>query len=139
MRKQFHQVLGDIRAGELNDELTAALTELVTAVQNTGKAGSLTLKIKLKPTKGLAFEIEDDLSTNVPMLDKPATILFPTVEGNLVPYNPMQKQLDLRTVQDGAVTQLNAVDTSKPATLATVPGAEQPQTITPIANGTDGK
>lgn len=139
MRKQFHQVLGDIRAGELNEELTAGLTELVQAVQNTQKAGSLTLKIKITPTKGLAFEIDDEVVLKLPELAKPTTILFPTVEGNLVVQNPMQKQLPLQMVNDGGTMQLNAVQ-SGPTTLAKVPGADEPvQPINPAATGTEGK
>lgn len=122
-QKQFHQFLGDIRAGELNEELTAKLKELVTAVQSTGKAGSLSLKIKIVPTKGLAVEIEDDVSLSKPVLSKPTTLLFPTVEGNLQVNNPLQKNLDLTVVQDGGTTQLTTVGMGNGAPLATAPGA----------------
>lgn len=135
-KKPFHQLLGDIRAGELNDELTAKMTELVAAVQNTNKAGSLTLKIKLTPTKGLALEIEDDVSINKPTLSKPSTLLFPTVEGNLQTNNPLQKSLDLKVVQDGGATQFNSVGMGQPQNLVSVPGASNTQ---PAGTGTDGQ
>lgn len=127
MRKQFHQLLSDVRAGALNEELTAKLTELVQAVQSTNKAGSLTLKIKLIPTRGLALEIEDDVSVNKPMLSKPSTLMFPTVDGNLQMQNPMQKSLDLTVVSDGGVKQLTTVGlgTGTGAPLAEVPGVTQ--------------
>lgn len=123
MKKPFHQFLGDVRAGELNEELTERLNELVNAVRDTSKAGSLTLKIKLIPTKGLAIEIEDDISMNVPKLSQPTTLLFPTTEGNLQVQNPMQKSLDLTVVNDGGVKQLNTVGFGAPAALQEVPGA----------------
>jgi hypothetical protein len=127
-RKPFHQFLGDVRAGELNEELTAKLTELVTAVQNTGKAGSITLRITITPTKSLAVEIDDDVSVKLPKLAKPTTLLFPTVEGNLQVQNPLQKTLDLKVVDDGGVKQLNTVGMGATGALAEVPGASAPTT-----------
>lgn len=133
-KKPFHQLLGDFRAGELNEELTAKMTELVNAVRETNKAGSLTLKIKLIPTKGLALEIEDDVSIQKPQLSKPSTLLFPTVEGNLQVTNPMQKSLDLTVVQDGGTMQLNTVGLA----AAGQPLAVAPGSVPPAATGTTG-
>lgn len=121
-RKQFHQFLGDVRTGELNQELTEKLTALVLAVQETNKVGTLTLRLKLVPTKGLAMEIEDEVTVRAPSLPKPSTLLFPTTEGNLQLQNPMQKSLDLAVVQDGGVKSLNTVGMGAAQALAEVPG-----------------
>lgn len=119
-KKQFFQILGDVRAGELNEELTAKLTQLVNAVRNTGKKGRLTLTIDLIPTKGLAIEIEDDVKMKLPEMAKASTLMFPTVEGNLQLQNPMQKSLDLTIVSDGGVKSATAL-------------------VDPLAAGKDGK
>lgn len=131
--KQFYQVLGDLRAGELNEELTAKMTELVAAVQNTNKAGALTLTITLSPTKGLAIEIDAEVKLKKPELAKPTTLMYPTVDGNLQMQNPMQKSLDLTIVQDGGVKQFNSVGLGQPTTLAVAPGAVQPIAAEPTA------
>lgn len=43
----FNQNLVHLNKGTLNDELTEHLAELVKAVRETGKAGSLTLTLKI--------------------------------------------------------------------------------------------
>jgi hypothetical protein len=122
--KPFRETLSKLRQGACEEELTAALAEVVHAVQNTNKAGSVTLKITVTPTKGLALELDDTISSNVPKLAQPSTLLFPTVEGNLQEQNPMQRSLDLTVVQDGGTKQLNTVGMgNKDQPLQTVAGA----------------
>lgn len=126
--KPFRETLGKLRQGACEEELTAALAEVVQAVRDTNKAGSLTLKINISPTKGLALELDDSISMNVPKLAQPSTMLFPTVEGNLQENNPLQRSFDLTVVQDGGAKQLNTVAT---------PGSQPLQTVeTPPAAGT---
>ncbi len=53
MAKSFSQFLIDYQQGVAHADLTDKLEELFKAVQQTGKAGELTFKIKVKPaTKG---------------------------------------------------------------------------------------
>lgn len=129
MTKPFRDTLAKLRQGECEEELTKALAAVVTAVQNTGKVGVVNLKITVSPTKGLALDIEDEVTTKVPKLAQPSTLLFPTVEGNLQVNNPMQKSLDLTVVQDGGTKQLNTVGMGRP-------GAEGLQTVGGSATGT---
>lgn len=49
MARLFTDVIRDIAGGELVDEATTAINNLVTAVDETGKGGSLTMKITVKP------------------------------------------------------------------------------------------
>lgn len=47
MARPFTDTLGQLRFGTLNDDLSTALNELVTACANTGKVGELKLSIKV--------------------------------------------------------------------------------------------
>lgn len=96
--RPFTETLNNVRYGELNEELTAQWNALVNKVRDTGKTGSMTLKLKLLPGKGMAMEIDDDLKVDMPKPSKGTTLLFPTVEGNLQRADPNQKTLDLQQV-----------------------------------------
>lgn len=127
--KPFVETLNKLRQGAAAEELTEALHKVVQAVQNTGKAGSVTLKIKVSPTKGLALDLEDDITANAPTLAKPSTLLFPTTEGNLQEQNPLQRPLDLQVVAQpqaaapvvlGTVNQQPVSLDGAPAPLASI-------------------
>ena len=98
-KRTFAQTLSTLRSGELTDELDVTMRELVKAVDESGKVGTITLTLKLKPTKSGAIELADDIKCKMPQSDKVTTILFPTVEGNLQRNDPAQGELDgLRSV-----------------------------------------
>jgi hypothetical protein len=91
--RPFTDVLRDARYGELHEELTNQLNELVKAVGDTNKAGQLTLTIKFKPSSGGAIEMFDEVKLKKPELPKGSSIFFATVENNLVRNNPRQPEL----------------------------------------------
>lgn len=93
MPKPFDTVLRDIRYGECLDELTEQMAELVAAVSNTNKAGSLTITFKLKPAGGGSIELTDDIKSKVPTLPKGSSIFFATPDNNLVRNDPRQPEL----------------------------------------------
>lgn len=97
----FADWLRALRYGELNDELTAKLKELVQAVESTEKVGTLTIKIALKPSHGSALEIVDDVAMKKPELARGSTLMFPTPQGNLQRNDPRQPELpEIRVVDD---------------------------------------
>jgi len=99
MARPFTDTLNALRFGTLNDDLSTALNDLVTACSNTGKVGELTLKIKLKPGKGGQIEVFDDIKVNAPKEERGSSIMFATPEGNLQREDPRQLQIDgLRSV-----------------------------------------
>jgi hypothetical protein len=110
--RPFTDVIRDARYGELLDELTAQMNELVKAVGDTNKAGQLTLTIKLKPSSGGAIEVFDEVKMKKPELPKGSSIFFATVENNLVRNNPRQPEL----------TGLREVAAEQPKELKTVNG-----------------
>src|SRR5574340_604065 len=59
--RPFIDTLRQIRFGELQDELTEELNALTKRCTETGRAGEIVLKIKLKPGKGGQVQLLDDL------------------------------------------------------------------------------
>lgn len=57
--KAFSVFLNDFRDGRTHAELTAKLSELLTAVKNTGKQGELVLRVKVKPASRLVLDNEE--------------------------------------------------------------------------------
>lgn len=103
-------VIRDIRFGELLDEFSDELNTVVTAVESTGKPGSITLTLKFKPSSSGAIEVTDDVKTKIPMLAKGSSLFFATPEGNLVRDNPRQKQLPgLKQVNDAPEQPLKEI------------------------------
>lgn len=48
-QKAFSHIVQDLRDGRVHAELSQQFSELINKVQETGKAGELTLKLKIKP------------------------------------------------------------------------------------------
>ncbi|MGX0133058.1 hypothetical protein [Cupriavidus metallidurans] len=92
--KPFNDTLVQMRYGELHDDLTDALNDLVATVDKTQKAGKLVLTLSLKPGKGGQIEIADDLKVTKPKEEKSNTIMFATPEGNLQREDPRQRSFE---------------------------------------------
>lgn len=91
----FTDILRQMRRGAIVEALTARFAEVNAAVKATGKAGSLTLSIKIKPDKGggRQFELVPSVSFSVPQPDLPASIFFINDEGDLVRTDPDQAEM----------------------------------------------
>lgn len=81
----FTDVLRDHRNGKLVERLTEELSELVEAIQDCDKAGTLTLKLKIEPNKGEdgAVSITPSVSINKPYPDLPKALFFADGQGGL--------------------------------------------------------
>lgn len=77
----FIALLGLLRKGAAADDATEALRVLAEAVRETGKSGSLTIDVKLKPLGGDAVEITDIIKIRQPRPEAAATIMFLTEHG----------------------------------------------------------
>lgn len=107
----FMHLVNNLRYGAASEELSDAIAEAVKSSQDTGKAATLTLTIKIKPkrTSGQYF-IEDDIKLKLPELMREETIMFGTPDGNLVRDDPRQHKLPLRDATPQAETQVKNVD-----------------------------
>lgn len=98
---------GDLRA--LLDVAGEKLSALVKAVSETGKAGTLTLKIDVKPSTAGAQAVRGDINLKLPKTNPAESLLFPTPEGNLLEDDPRQTKLELKKV-DAPTTELKSVN-----------------------------
>lgn len=88
--RAFDAFLREQRRGGVVYDLGEALQRLVTAVEETGKGGSLTLKLTLEPDKkyGTAVEVADAITVKIPEPDKPSSIFYMDGSHNLVRHDP---------------------------------------------------
>ena len=95
--RPFTDTLRALGHGECLDQLTDGLHELVGAVEQTGRAGSITLTVQVKrgPGKAGTVIVTDDVSLKLPKPEKRQTIMFVTPENNLVTTDPRQQALTL--------------------------------------------
>lgn len=95
-----------LQGGVFLDQCSEQLAELVRNVDDTGKAGKLTITLDLKKSAG-AVAITAKVTNKSPERAPDADLLWATTEGNLVLDNPNQQKLDLRQV-DTRPTELRS-------------------------------
>jgi hypothetical protein len=108
----FSQQLAFLSRGALDAELTQALADVVKAVRDTGKAGAVTLTIKVGKLDGRdedALRLTPAVTVKTPKLPPYESVMFSTADGDLLRQDPKQRQLDLREVQKPAVGPLATV------------------------------
>ena len=101
--------LRHIGGGVFIDTASDKLSELVNAVDETGKPGKIVLEVNVKKaSRGGAMHITGKVTMKKPAEEPMEALLFATPEGNLVADDPHQHKLDLKSVPDtaGATTQL---------------------------------
>lgn len=98
--KAFSVFLQDLRDGRVHAELTAQLGELLAKVKETGKGGSISLKIKIKPA-GRGSDVDkvvlsDSVTVDLPESDRGEDFFWLTDSNDLSRNHPRQGHLDLR-------------------------------------------
>lgn len=91
--RPFASFLREQSGGQLHDELSSKLHELIEAIRETGKAGSISLKIDIKPiagTDGRTLTVTDTVAAKLPKTERPKSIFFATDDGNLSRTDPRQ-------------------------------------------------
>ena len=73
-------------------------SELINAVASHNKAGTLTLKIAVKPSTAGTLAVKAECNVTKPKGMPAESLLWPTPEGNLMAEDPRQTKLDLKTV-----------------------------------------
>lgn len=98
--KAFAILLQELRDGRTHTELSVGMDELLAAVAVTGKGGSITLKIDVKPaSKGSEVDkvvIVDKITTNLPKPERGNDFYWLTTDNELSRSHPKQTSLDLR-------------------------------------------
>jgi hypothetical protein len=92
----FSGWLGSHRGGDLDDEITASLAELVTACSSIGKPGRLTIEIDLKPAGpgSRTLVLVDNVKLKVPEGEREAAVYYVDREGRLSRNDPYQQRFE---------------------------------------------
>jgi hypothetical protein len=90
--QSFASFLCQHNRGRSEKELSEKLTDLVAAVEDTGRAGSITytLTIKPEPKAEHAMLVTDQIKVKTPEYDRPVSIFFADPDHNLVRTDPSQ-------------------------------------------------
>jgi hypothetical protein len=98
--RPFAVTIGELRKGELANELTEQLAKVVAGVMTVGKPGklTLTLSVKLAAKRSDMVVIEDAVTVKDPQPDRPPTLFFATDGGGLSRKDPSQVELPFRQV-----------------------------------------
>lgn len=94
----FATWLQEFGHGATNRQATELLRKLIPACQETGKAGSITLTIKVEAVAGLA-ELKASIKTTVPQSPLPGGSYYVTETGALVTEDPRQLSLPRKTLE----------------------------------------
>jgi hypothetical protein len=88
-------VLREIRRGRAVEQATRLLGEVVRAVDETGKVGTVTIEIKVKPEKGGGSQktLLCSVKAKKPEADIPEAVFFSDPEGDLHRSDPTQAEM----------------------------------------------
>jgi len=84
-------------------------SDLINAVTAQQKAGSLTLKIAIKPSTAGALAVKAEVSAKKPQGATPESLLWATPEGNLIAEDPRQQKFDFKQVTPAPVRELKTI------------------------------
>lgn len=96
----FGVFITELNRGAVCNELTAALNEVVRAVESTGRMGKITLSLKVYRPKNneQVIQIADDVKVTVPAFDRKESFWFTDGNGGLTRDDPNQTALQFNNV-----------------------------------------
>jgi hypothetical protein len=116
MSKMIQENLRDVRvetdAGDLVPILDHAgeqFSDLIKSIVANKKAGTLTLKVDVKPSTAGALAVKATVSIKKPKGLPPESLLWATPDGNLMADDPRQTKLELKPVASEPVRELKTV------------------------------
>ena len=106
----FAVFLQDLRDGRTHAEMSSGLADLLAAVKDTGKGGTLTLQLKIKPgARGRDVDkviIIDNVKVDLPKPERGEDFFWVNDDNQLSRNHPRQQSLPLREVQTDQPAQL---------------------------------
>jgi hypothetical protein len=97
----FTKTIAEMNAGASLVDLSQAMEQLIAAVRQTGKKGSLTYRLDVKPASEgdvVTVMLTDDISTKLPKAARATSLFFTTEENGLQRSDPRQVEMDLKVV-----------------------------------------
>lgn len=120
MAKPISDTLRILQNGDFNHRCGQLFADILRGVEDTGKAGKLTITLDVKQQNG-AVSVLAKATDKTPEKLPDADLFWTTPEGNLTVQNPAQQKLDLRQV-DQSTGEIRSV--SGPAqTIQQIPQA----------------
>lgn len=103
-------VLRDIRRGRPVEEATMALADVVKAVDETGKEGSVTIVLKVKPAKhgGPEKTLVAEVKAKKPIAEIAPAIFFSDEDGDLHRVDPRQETMEFSEASAQSETRAGA-------------------------------
>ncbi|MFJ8966084.1 hypothetical protein ACIRG5_42510 [Lentzea sp. NPDC102401] len=95
-QQDFSVALVNTDKGRLNETASHELTELLKAVRETNKPGSITITLKITPDKGSGGErvvVAGSVTTKKPAFDPRTSIFFLDEDGGMHRNDPRQHEL----------------------------------------------
>lgn len=116
MSKPLNENLQSVRIVTEDGDLVPAMdlagekfSELVNAVTANNKAGTLTLKIAVKPSTAGALAVKAEVNINKPKGLPAESLLWATPDGNLLAEDPRQAKLELKVAAPLPTRELKAI------------------------------
>lgn len=116
MSKPINENLRNVRIENDSGDLIPLLdhagdqfAELIKAIVSTNKAGTLTLKVDVKPSTAGALAVKASVAIKKPKGLPPESLLWPTPEGNLQADDPRQMKMELKPVAAEPARELKTV------------------------------
>ena len=93
-------ILREIRKGRPVEEATLALNDVVRAVDETGKPGSVTIVLTVKPAKhgGPEKTLVAEVKAKKPIAEIAPAVFFSDGDGDLFRVDPRQEEMELAEV-----------------------------------------
>jgi hypothetical protein len=118
----FTMMLAKLRRGQTLEELSEVLVEAQDRCKETGKMAEITLKVKIKPEKGMPgmYMITDEIKKRLPEFDRGASVMFEDANMQLQLEDPRQQKMDLREVELQKREAKKLAEETKPTQLKQV-------------------
>lgn len=126
MAKPISETLKMFQGGDFNVKAGELFASVLRGVEDTGKAGKLTITLDVKQQNG-AVSVLAKVTDKVPEKLPDADLYWTTPEGNLTLRNPAQRDLDLRSVDQSTGEIRSVGNPVQAAPVQQVP--QQPQAV----------
>jgi hypothetical protein len=93
MPRDFTDVVVDLDDGKVHAQATKELGDVVRAVMETGKVGSLTVSFKIKRDRTRQVTVAVDIKSKPPQAATESTLFYATDDGELRRDDPLQQPL----------------------------------------------
>jgi hypothetical protein len=101
--RPFDEILRTINNGQLVDDLTDEMTEVISAIRSTGKAGKISVTLNLFPrgSDNTQMEVRPSIKGTAPEMERRISLFYVNADDGLQRDDPLQNQLPgIQTVVD---------------------------------------